>query len=107
MKIITHQQQQEIWEKEHTSPSVLLQMDSSNPSSGVIKFWQWLQGKGFMNKQLQGLEMGCGKGRSVIWLTQQGVAMTGFDFSPKAISVAKERAKKVGVEKKATFLLQD
>jgi ubiquinone/menaquinone biosynthesis C-methylase UbiE len=36
--------------------------------------------------------MGCGKGRNCIWLAEQGVQMSGFDFSATAIRVAKERA---------------
>jgi ubiquinone/menaquinone biosynthesis C-methylase UbiE len=107
VKIITHQQQQEIWEKEHDSPEVLLQMDSSDPSSGVKKFWQWLQGKDKDVTKYKGLEMGCGKGRSVIWLAQKGISMVGFDFSTKAIATAKERAKIADVEKNTQFIHQD
>jgi hypothetical protein len=42
MKKILHKRQQEIWDAEHKSPEVLLQMDSCEPSSGVKKFWDWL-----------------------------------------------------------------
>lgn len=107
MKTITHQKQQEIWDQEHTVPQILLQMDSSAPSSGVIKFWGWLQKKRRGKKQLCGLEIGCGKGRNVIYLAQQGIQMTGFDFSPKAIETARERAKNTGVLNKTNFLVQD
>ncbi len=107
MKAITHKQQQEVWEKEHTSPQVLLQMDSSDPSSGVTKFYDWLKEKEGVVSQLKGLEMGCGKGRSVIWLAKQGIDMTGFDFSQRAIDVAKERAEKEHVSGKTNFVVQD
>lgn len=107
MKIVTHRQQQEVWDQEHANPQVLLQMDSSDPSSGVVKFWQWFQDTAKTKGHLKGLEMGCGKGRSVIWLAQQGVEMTGFDFSPTAIKIAKERAEKGGVSEKTTFVVQD
>lgn len=107
MKIVSHAQQQEIWDQEHASPQVLLQMDSSDPSSGVVKFWQWLEQNGKAATQLKGIEMGCGKGRSVIWLAQQGVLMTGFDFSPKAIEVANLRAKNIGVDGNVRFVVQD
>jgi ubiquinone/menaquinone biosynthesis C-methylase UbiE len=107
MRTISHREQQEIWEKEHDSPAVLLQMDSSDPSSGVKKFWQWLQKKDLHKNHLKGLEMGCGKGRSVIWLAKQGVSMSGFDFSSNAITTAKLRAKLAGVEKNAKFIQQD
>lgn len=107
MNPIIHKQQQEIWDKEHTTPQVLLQMDSSDPSSGVIKFWDWLKNRGETDKYLSGLEMGCGKGKSVIWLAVNGVNMLGFDFSPKAVEVAKLRAKEAGVQDKTKFYVQD
>lgn len=107
MKNVTHTQQQEVWDREHASPHVLLQMDSSDPSSGVVKFWQWLEEKEKTKKHLKGIEMGCGKGRSVIWLAQKGVEMSGFDFSPTAIKVAKERAETAGVSDKTKFVVQD
>lgn len=107
MKTISHKKQQEIWEKEHSFPLALLQMDSSKASFGVVKFWEWLKEKDKYNNKLKGIEMGCGKGRNVIWLAKQGVQMMGFDFSPRAIIVAKERAKKEGVVTKTTFLIKD
>jgi ubiquinone/menaquinone biosynthesis C-methylase UbiE len=107
MKIkVTHEKQQEIWDKEHKNPTVLLQMDASTPSSGVTKFWEWVKKENRTSDLHKGLEMGCGKGRSVIWLSQQGVEMTGFDFSPFAIQEAKKRAKKAQADK-AHFVVQD
>ena len=76
--------QQEIWDQEHANPHVLKQMDSTLPSSGVVKFWQWL----LENPQYRcsiGLEIGCGKGRNVHWLASKGVHITGVDFSTTAI----------------------
>lgn len=35
--------------------------------------------------------MGCGKGRNTIWLADQGMNMTGFDFSEVAIQEATKR----------------
>lgn len=102
---ITHQKQQEIWEKEHIEPQVLLQMDSQEASSGVTRFWDWLKTKN-IGKGLKGIEMGCGKGRNAIWLTKQGVEMTAFDFSPAAIKEAQTRAEQVGA-KKVHFLVHD
>jgi len=104
MKTITQNHQLEIWEQEHQNPQVLLQMDAKKPSGGVVKFWEWLQEKGLANNPT-GLEMCCGKGRSVIWLAGQGAKMTGFDFSPTAIEQAKRRAEKPNTE--ASFITQD
>ncbi len=104
MRSINHVTQKKIWEEEHEKPNVLKQMDSSFPSSGVTKFWDWLKNKKH-HKKIKGIEMGCGKGRNVIWLAKQGIEMTGFDFSKNAIKEAISRA---GKEKVATkFLVHD
>ena len=94
MNTFTHEDQQRIWDEEHKHPKVLLQMDSEDGSGGVKKFWDFLSQSGAKN--LKGLEMGCGKGRNVIWLASQGVDMYGFDFSPAAIEEATRRAEKAG-----------
>src|SRR3989344_7736572 len=88
-----HEDQKDIWNQEHKNPTVLKQMDSSDASSGVQKFWNYLVSKN--EPRSQGVEMGCGKGRNVSWLAQHGVEMHGFDFSPAAINEAKSRAKEV------------
>jgi ubiquinone/menaquinone biosynthesis C-methylase UbiE len=90
MQHFSHEDQQRLWEEEHTNPTVLLQMDSEEASGGVTRFWDFLQQQKISN--LKGLEMGCGKGRNVIWLAQKGAEMYGFDFSTHAIEEAKRRA---------------
>lgn len=105
MQKITHKEQQKIWDEEHKNPKVLKQMDVAEASSGVVSFWDFLKN----NKKYfyKGIEMGCGKGRNVIWLAQQGVKnMQGFDFSPNAINEAKHRALVVNC-KNAIFTIQD
>lgn len=106
MSEITHEEQQKIWEKEHEAPYVLKQMDSEEPSGGVVKFYNWLSSK-TATENLKGLEMCCGKGRSVIWLAKQKIDMAGFDFSKHAVEEAKRRAKVAGVQSKTNFLVQD
>lgn len=107
MKVVTHKEQQEIWDKEHKAPQVLLQMDSTDASSGIIKFLEWLKGKNMNIKNLKGVEICCGKGRNVIWLAAQGAGVTGIDFSPNAIKEAERRARKAGVSNSARFLVGD
>jgi len=107
MTTISHAEQQARWDKEHQNPNVLPQMNLTKPSSGVVKFLEWLKAQGKDSSELKGLEMCCGKGRSVIWLASQGIDMTGIDFSPNAIAEAKKRAEEAGVANKATFLVQD
>jgi SAM-dependent methyltransferase len=43
------------------------------------------------------LELGCGHGRNALYLAQQGCEVDAVDFSPKAISWARERAHAVGL----------
>ncbi len=105
MKNFTHEDQQRIWDAEHASPSVLLQMDSDEGSSGVKKFWGLLKAEG-RTDNVRGVEMGCGKGRNVVWLAAKGVEMYGFDFSPIAIEEAKRRAFAAQIEG-AHFIVQD
>ncbi len=106
MKKITHLEQKEAWEKEHTNPSVLLQMDSEEASSGVVEFFKWLQEKCEVS-ELKGIEMGCGKGRNSIWLGEKDIEMVGFDFSEAAIKEASRRKDVKGLGEKVKFLTQD
>lgn len=107
MDKITHKNQQEIWDKEHQNPQVLVQMNAEDASSGVIKFYDFLKSQKLSN--LTGIEMGCGKGRNVIFLAAQkeNKKVYGFDFSPAAISIAQERAKKAGVQSRVDFSVGD
>lgn len=43
------------------------------------------------------LDIGCGLGENSIYLAQQGLSVTGLDFSPSAIEQAKQRAAAAGV----------
>lgn len=106
-KEITHQDQQRIWDEEHQNPTVLLQMDSKDASSGVTKFFNWLQ-ENSQYKIQRVVELGCGKGRNVIWLTTKGLGeVSGIDFSPAAIKEAQRRAEESGVSDKTDFRVQD
>jgi ubiquinone/menaquinone biosynthesis C-methylase UbiE len=106
MKKITHEDQQQFWDAEHGAPTVLLQMDSKEASGGVIKFWQFLEK---IPGVKAGIEMGCGKGRNVIWLAQQKTvaSMAGFDFSKNAIREATIRAKEADISSKVSLFTAD
>src|SRR5206468_1991702 len=86
-----HERQRRVWEAEHQSPAALLQLDSLEPSGGVVKFWRYLVDVGA--PRTTGVEMGCGKGRNVLWLAEQGARVEGFDFSEAAIEEASRRAR--------------
>jgi SAM-dependent methyltransferase len=49
------------------------------------------------------LDLGCGFGRVSIYLAQRGWSADGIDFIPKAIDVARTRAKEAGVAHLARF----
>ena len=83
--------QQKAWEAEHQSPHHLVQMDSREASSGVKKFYRWLQARNLETGKSRLVEMGCGKGRNTAWLQHQGLQASGFDFSSHAIKTAQER----------------
>ena len=46
------------------------------------------------------LDVGMGQGRNAIWLAQQGWDVTGFDPAEKAVALAQETARKLGVHLK-------
>lgn len=49
------------------------------------------------------LDVGCGFGRAVIYLAEQGWSAVGVDFVPQAIAEAQRRAAAAGVADRATF----
>lgn len=106
-KTISHQDQKRIWEEEHQNPFVLLPMNSQEPSSGVVLFLDWLKERSQKVNNLRAIEMGCGKGRNSIWLAQQGLDVSAFDFSEVAIDEAQTRAASQGVTERAHFLAHD
>jgi ubiquinone/menaquinone biosynthesis C-methylase UbiE len=107
MARITHNEQKKKWNEEHSNPFALKQMDALKGSSALKPFVEFLEKEGKQN--LVGVEMGCGKGRNVIWLAQQSIfqKVFGFDFSEVAIEESEKRAKKEGVFEKAHFDVMD
>jgi methyl halide transferase len=59
----------------------------------------------FRIKPGKGLDVGCGTGDNVIWLSRQGFKMTGIDLSATAIEQAKLKAKNENI--KAFFYALD
>ena len=51
------------------------------------------------------IDIGCGTGTNVITLVNAGWNVTGVDFAPRAIHLAKQKARRAGV--KAEFLAKD
>lgn len=44
------------------------------------------------------VDLGCGEGRNAIWLASRGWSVTGVDFSPAGIDVARARSARAGLE---------
>jgi SAM-dependent methyltransferase len=69
---------------------------SFNPSEDLEKFIRWLireYGKAYLNVTNQVLDLGCGNGRNLEWLSKEfGVRGTGYDISTEAIKTAREHA---------------
>src|SRR6185503_8167980 len=51
------------------------------------------------------LELGCGSGPYSIWLAQRGAQVVGLDLSQTMVSLAQERAHKMGI--RAAFKVAD
>jgi SAM-dependent methyltransferase len=51
------------------------------------------------------MDVGCGTGTNVITLARAGWDVTGVDFAPRAIKIAKQKAQKAGVQ--AKLLVRD
>lgn len=49
-------------------------------------------------KPCRALDICCGAGTNTIYLASTGFAVSGIDISPRAIAIAKEKAKKAGVK---------
>jgi len=44
------------------------------------------------------IDIGCGTGTNLITLTNAGWQVTGFDFAPRAITIAKRKARQAGIQ---------
>jgi SAM-dependent methyltransferase len=77
----------ERWNQILTSPAPRFNV---NPNAFLVEM-----AKG--RKPGAALDVGMGQGRNAIWLAQQGWNVTGFDPADKAVALANENAKKLGV----------
>jgi SAM-dependent methyltransferase len=74
--------------------------DTREPSSEVVRTLTE-----FPIPTGRALEVGCGTGANAIWLAEHGFSVTANDVSPTAISRARERAARAGVD--VRFLVGD
>ena len=53
------------------------------------------------------LDLGCGTGKMTVELARRGYDMTGVDYSPEMLDIARESAEKVGFSKEILWLCQN
>jgi cyclopropane fatty-acyl-phospholipid synthase-like methyltransferase len=82
--------QKNIFEKMYSENN--MPWDSDQPEAELIR---QLDLKNLPGKTL--LEIGCGTGTNTIELARRGYEITALDFVPKAVDLAREKAKKAGV----------
>lgn len=79
------------WDKEYKSSEHFSLSD--RPAEDLLKFTRWLEresGKQFLNPTINVLDLGCGNGRNLIYLSQMfGCHGVGYDISDVAIKQAK------------------
>ena len=73
------------WDRTHREERA-----SSRPEEGVVAFAAYLEQK--LSPGALVLDVGCGRGRNTVYLSQLGFAVYGCDLSPVALSVAASRA---------------
>lgn len=90
----------EFWNKEYKDANHLAL--SENPSEDLEKFTRWLEreyGREYLNVKASVLDLGCGNGRNLIYLTKNfGIKGIGFDISSEAIFVAKKLSENLPIE---------
>lgn len=73
------------WDTNRTPPELIKFIKENNPG--------------------RALDLGCGTGTNAITLAQNGWEVTGIDFIPRAIRIAKRKAKRAGVD--TNFMVGD
>lgn len=87
--------QKEIWQKEHTKVNSIPSMASSEPSSGVASFVEFLKEKGIRSGKV--LDIGCGQGRNSVYLSENGFDVWGIDYIKEALELTKGLADRKSV----------
>lgn len=82
------------WEKEYKAGSYFSL--SQTPSGDLLEFMRWLTrqyGKKFLHENASVLDLGCGNGRNLIYLSKTfGMRGVGFDTSREAIALAQKES---------------
>jgi SAM-dependent methyltransferase len=84
------------WEKEYRNP--LLVTKNDGPQADTLRFLKYLKKE--EKYPVDGrtiLDLGCGTGRNANYLADRGNSVIGIEISKTALSIAKDRAKELGV----------
>jgi len=88
--------QQATWEKEYKNSKLL--HFHPEPQKDTVRFFKWLKKEHsdtLEDKQV--LDLGSGTGRNANYCAEKGATVTGIEISKTAILIAKQEAKKLGV----------
>ena len=86
-----------IWEREYRNPKLVTKDDK--PQADILRFLKFLKKEEkYIVSDRVVLDLGCGTGRNSNYLAKEGNSIIGIEISKTAISLAKERAKNLGLE---------
>ncbi len=101
--------QQDAWEREYTAQQLL--SPSTVPHAEVMRFVRWLKkerrkaGERLDLEGMRVLDLGSGTGRNSAYFAREGARVTGFEFAPTALALAKAHAQEEGLS--IDYCLQD
>lgn len=97
-----------VWEQEWSSTDMKTVPGHAldKPSDEVVLFREFLENEGY-NPPMKVVDIGCGKGRNSIYLTQEGYQVSGIDYINRAIGHSKNRALQEGLKGKVEFKVID
>lgn len=94
--------QQGAWEREYRAQKLL--SPSNVPHADVMRFVRWMKkdcrkrGERLDLEGMRVLDLGSGTGRNAYYFAREGVRVTGLEFSPTAVEMAKRFAKEGELE---------
>lgn len=85
-----------IWEREYRNPKLVTKDDK--PQADILRFLKFLKKEEkYMVRDRVVLDLGCGTGRNSNYFAKEGNSVIGIEISKTALSLAKERAKELGL----------
>lgn len=93
--------QQDAWEREYTAQQLL--SPSTVPHAEAVRFVRWLKkerrrsGTRLDLEGMRVLDLGSGTGRNSAYFAQEGAQVTGYEFAPTALALAKAHAQNAGL----------